>query len=99
MSRSNLILSDSAYAQTRLGPRFVKLSAARIGPYIISAKSRITGRPLYLVLCTRVRFLDRRGRELGESDIEQAVKIEETLTGATLTKTHDLNKPVSCAMA
>lgn len=82
--RSSLRLSDSAFAEVRLGPDFINLSGARMGPYTIDAKSEKDGKPIVVVLCTRVRFLDSKGRELPETRIYQAASIEETLTGVML---------------
>lgn len=82
--RSSLRLSDSAFAEVRLGPDFINLSGARMGPYTIDAKSEKDGKPLVVVLCTRARFLDSKGRELPETRIYQAASIEETLTGVML---------------
>lgn len=82
--RSSLRFSDSAYAEVRLGPDFVNLSGARTGPYTIDARSAKDGVPLVVVLCTSTRFLDKKGRQLPDAQITQAVSIEEKLTGVML---------------
>lgn len=81
---SSLRLSDSAFAEVRLGPDFKHLSGARIGPYTIQARSRKDGRVLLVVLCTKTRFLSATGQELPEARIEEAASIDETLTGVML---------------
>lgn len=95
LSRS-LRLSSMAYAEIRLGHHFVHLSAGRIGPYTIKATSRRTGKPLVLVLCTKVRFLDRGGRELSDDDMQQATEYRETLTGVMLRQPEDIQLAVKC---
>jgi hypothetical protein len=82
--RSSLRLSDSAFAEVRLGPDFINLSGARLGPYTIDAKSEKDGKPLVVVLCTKARFLDNKGHELPETRINQAASIEEKLIGVML---------------
>lgn len=82
--RSNLRLSESAYAAVRFGPDFINLSGARMGPYTIDARSTKDGKPLVVVLCTSARFLDERGRKLPDVRITQAASIEEKLTGVIL---------------
>lgn len=94
--RSSLHLSESAYAEIRLGPAFKKLSGARMGPYTIEAKSEKDGKALVVVLCTRARFLDSKGRELPETRIEQAVSIDEKLTGVMLRQQGDVAERPPC---
>ncbi|MGZ5199168.1 MAG: hypothetical protein ACXWC4_05295 [Telluria sp.] len=87
--RSSLRLSDSAYAEIRLGSDFIHLSGARMGPYSIDAKSQKSGKSLVVVLCTKARFLDSNGRELPETRMNQAVSIDEKLTGVMLRQEGD----------
>jgi hypothetical protein len=88
--RSSLRLSDSAYAEVRLGPDFINLSGARMGPYTIDAKSEKDGKPLVVVLCTKPRFLDSKGHELPATRINQAASIAEKLTGVMLRQEGDV---------
>lgn len=81
---SSVHLADSAYAEVRLGPHFKSLAGARIGPYTVRATSKRDGRALLVVLCTKARFLNRAGQQLPEAQIEQAVSIDEKLTGVML---------------
>jgi len=82
--RSTLRLSDSAFAEVRLGSHFTHLGGARLGPYTISATSLQGGKPIEVVLCTTARFLDRNGKDLPENRIEEATATRETLTGVML---------------
>lgn len=92
--RSNLRLSESSYAEIRLGADFINLSGARIGPYTIDAKSTKDDKPLVVVLCTSARFFDSKGQELPETRIVQAVSIKEKLAGVLLReKTDDTARP------
>jgi hypothetical protein len=88
--RSSLRLSDSAYAEVRLGPDFINLSGARMGPYTIDAKSGKDGKLLVVVLCTKARFLDSKGHELPATRINQAASIAEKLTGVMLRQEGDV---------
>jgi hypothetical protein len=81
---SSVRLSDSAFAEVRLGPHFKNLSGARMGPYTIQATSKKDGSALIVVLCTKTRFLSSTGQELPEARIEEAASIEEKLTGVML---------------
>lgn len=81
---STLKLSDSAYAEVRLGEHFKNLGGARIGPYTIQAKSLKDGRSIEVVLCTHTRFLDDNWKELPEDRIETASKIDEKLVAVLL---------------
>lgn len=81
---SSVRLSDSAFAEVRLGPHFKTLGGARMGPYTIQARSRRDGSALVVVLCTKARFLSSTGQELPEARIEEATSIEEKLTGVML---------------
>jgi hypothetical protein len=94
--RSTLMLSDGAYAEIRLGPSFMHLSGAQVGPYQIEATSLKDGKPLLVVLCTKSRFLDAKGRELPGNRIEQAVRIEEKLEGVLLRKAGNVNASSLC---
>jgi hypothetical protein len=87
--RSSLHLSESAYAEVRLGPEFRNLTGARMGPYMIDAKTTKDGTPLVVVLCTSVQFLDSKGRKLPDARIIQATSIEEKLTGVMLRQQGD----------
>lgn len=82
--RSSLRLSESAYAEVRLGPDFINLSGTRTGPYTIDATSKKDGKHLLVVLCTSARFLDSKGRELPDARITEATSINEKLTGVML---------------
>lgn len=94
---SSVILSDSAYAEVRLGPHFKKLGGARMGPYSIEAKSKKDGSTLVVILCTKVRFLSSSGKELPEARIEAAESIEEKLTGVMLRQDeHAPSEPARC---
>lgn len=81
---SSVHLSDSAYAEVRLGPQFKRLEGARIGPYSVQATSTKDGSALVVVLCTKARFLNSTGQKLAEAKIEEAVSIDEKLTGVML---------------
>lgn len=81
---SSVHLSDSAYAEVRLGPHFKTLAGARIGPYTVQATSKKDGSALLVVLCTKTRFLNNTGQELAEARIEEAVSIDEKLNGVVL---------------
>jgi hypothetical protein len=93
---ANLHLSVSADAQVRLGFHFKSLGGARLGPYTIEATSKKDGSALVLVLCTKVRFLNRAGRQLPEARIEEAVAIDEKLTGVILRQNGDPSGPAGC---
>jgi hypothetical protein len=81
---SSVRLSDSAFAEVRLGPHFKNLGGARMGPYTIQATSKKDGSALVVVLCTKARFLNSAGQELPEARIEEAASIDEKLTGVML---------------
>jgi hypothetical protein len=81
---ANLVLSESAFAQIRLGSHFKELGGARVGPYTIGATSKKDDGAVLVVLCTKARFLDKAGHEVPEARIEQAVSIDEKLTGVML---------------
>jgi hypothetical protein len=94
--RSSLQLSDSAYGEVRLGSHFKNLGGARIGPYTISAKSIKDGKPLLVVLCTKARFLDRKGRELSESRMTFATSIDEKLIAVMLLQKNEIESRPPC---
>lgn len=82
--RSTLTLSNSAYAEVRLGSHFKNLGGTRMGPYTVMAKSKSDGSPLVVVLCTKARFLSKSGKELPDKRIEEAASVQEKLTGVLL---------------
>lgn len=82
--KSTIILSDSAYAKTRLGPQIKALGGARVGPYIIEGTLKQSHKKIDVVLCTRAEFLSSNGKPLPLDRIEEAVRIDETLTSIVL---------------
>src|SRR5689334_5012823 len=56
--QAGIELSDSAFAETRVGSHVEALGGARVGPYSVRGKVRGTGEPVEVVLCTHARFLD-----------------------------------------
>jgi len=81
---SSLRLADSAFAETRLGPRFKHLGGARAGPYTIKAALKQSRKEVDVVLCTKVRYLDRDGSELPQGKAEEAARIDEKLSAVML---------------
>ncbi len=79
--RSSLVLPDTAFAEVRFGSHFKHLSGGRMGPYTFMAKPiRSTSNgEIEVIVCTHVRFLGESGKELADSEIEDAVRLEETL--------------------
>lgn len=94
--RSTLQLSDSAYGEVRLGSHFKHLGGARMGPYTLGAKALKDGRPILVVLCTKSRFLDRKGKELPEDRITQAVSIDEKLIAVMLRQENETESRPPC---
>jgi hypothetical protein len=78
---SSLVLPDAAFAEVRFGPHFKHLSGGRMGPYTFMAKPRASGSTgeIEVIVCTDVRFLDKSGKQLPDSEIGDAVRLEETL--------------------
>jgi len=76
-------LSDSAFAETRLGSHFVHLGGARVGPYTIRATAP-DDHEVDVVLCTTYRFLDEHGHVLPEGKMESATRIDERLEAVLL---------------
>lgn len=78
---STLVLPDTAFAEVRFGPHFKHLSGGRMGPYKFRAQSRSAGAggEIEVIACTEPRFLDNSGRRLPDSELENAVHVEETL--------------------
>lgn len=76
---SSLVLSDSAFAEIRLGSHFIYLGGARVGPYTIRATLKQSQREVEIVLCTKARFLDDQGSELPGDKRMQATRIDEKL--------------------
>ncbi|MEO6279966.1 MAG: hypothetical protein ABIP59_19355 [Roseateles sp.] len=88
-------LSDSAFAETRLGSHFRHLSGARIGPYTVQLHRRaaLEPRERQLLICTKTRFLDRKGRELRQDAIFDAVRVKEEITTMLI---QDTSEPARC---
>ena len=76
---SSLVLSNSAYAELRLGSHFIHLGGARVGPYTIKATLKESHKEVEVILCTKARFLDDQGSELLEDKRMQATRIDEKL--------------------
>jgi hypothetical protein len=83
-----LELPDSVYAEVRFGERFKHLSGGRMGPYTFSARSRIPG--------PTVRFLDKSGRQLPESRMEEASSIDEKLVSIQVQDSRSDQPPPQC---
>jgi hypothetical protein len=94
---SSLVLPDTAFAEVRFGSHFKHLSGGRMGPYTFMAAPRVssaTGK-IEVIVCTDVRFLDRYGKQLPDSEIEDAVRLEETLASVQVRDTRgDAGSPV-----
>lgn len=78
---SSLVLPDTAFAEVRFGSHFKHLSGGRMGPYTFRAKPRASSfaGDIVLIVCTGVRFLDKSGKQLPDSEFADAVRLEETL--------------------
>ena len=78
---ASLVLPDMAFAEVRFGSHFKYLGGGRMGPYTFMAKPRASRShgEIEVIICTDVRFLDESGKQLPDSEIEDAVRLEETL--------------------
>ena len=78
---SSLVLPDTAFAEVRFGSHFKHLGGGRMGPYTFMAKPRASSSTseIEVIVCTDVRFLDKSGKQLPDSKIEDAVRLEEKL--------------------
>lgn len=78
---SSLVLPDTAFAEVRFGSHFKHLSGGRMGPYTFRAKPRASGftSEIEIIVCTGVRFLDKSGKQLPDSEFEGPARLEETL--------------------
>lgn len=94
--RSSVRLSNSAYAEVRLGSHFKHLGGARMGPYTIGAKSLKEYRPFLVVLCTKSRFLDRKGNALPEDRMTEATSMDEKLTAVMLRQENEIESRPAC---
>jgi hypothetical protein len=92
---SSLTLSESAFAETRLGSHFPHLEGARIGPYTIRATSQ-DGRNVEIVLCTTYRFLDGKGRAVANAAMETARSIDERLDAVLIQEPQSAERPPKC---
>ena len=94
---SSLVLPDTALAEVRFGPHFKHLAGGRMGPYTFMAKpmaARST-REIEVIICTNARFLDKAGKQLPDSNIEDAVWLEEKLASVQVRdKQGDVDRPV-----
>lgn len=77
--RSALEFPAVAWAEVRLGSHFKALGGARMGPYSFKARVRSSNSEVEVVLCTSGRFLNSKGEELPESQMFEAVRLEEHL--------------------
>lgn len=78
---ASLVLPDIAFAEVRFGSHFKYLGGGRTGPYTFMAKPRASrsNGEIEVIICTNIRFLDKSGKQLPDSEIEDAVRLEETL--------------------
>ena len=86
---SSIKLSETAYAETRLGPHFAHLGGARVGPYTVRGMLKQSHKEIELVLCTEADFIDAGGAKLTEAVFENAVRVEERLTAVVLRERSD----------
>lgn len=94
---SSLVLPDTAFAEVRFGPHFKHLSGGRMGPYTFMAKPRASRstREIEVTICTNARFLDKSGKQLLDSNIEDAVRLEEKLASVQVRdRRADVGRPV-----
>lgn len=81
-------LSDSVFAEVRLGPDFAHLSAYRLGPYSIRANPKGSKdiSPVLITLCTQYQFLGANGKVLSQETDEmfQATQVKEELTAVLI---------------
>ena len=96
---SSLVLPDTAFAEVRFGSHFKHLSGGRMGPYTFVAKPMASSftSEIEVIVCTTTRFLDKSGKQLLDSNIEDAVRVEEKLASVQVRgKRGDALRPV-CA--
>ncbi|MDR7331001.1 hypothetical protein [Roseateles asaccharophilus] len=88
-------LSDSAFAEARLGTHFTHLGGTRIGPYSVRLHrhERQEPRERELLICTKVSYLDRQGRELLGDAAFEAVHVKEIVTTMQV---QDIGAPRRC---
>ena len=94
---SPLVLPDAAYAEVRFGSHFKYLGGGRMGPYTFMAKpiASSTVNEIEIIVCTKARFLDKTGKQLPDSDIDNAVRLEENLASVQVRDSHsDIGRPV-----
>jgi len=94
---SSLVLPDTAFAEVRFGPHFKHLGGGRMGPYTFMAKPMAFGSisEIEVIICTNARFLDKSGKQLLDSNIEDAVRLEEKLASVQVRdKRGDVGRPV-----
>lgn len=89
-------LSDSAYAEIRLGSHFKYLGGARVGPYTIQATLKTSHKRIFVILCTKARFLDDRGVELQPGKEEYAQGIDEKLISVVLVEPPAVSAGLVC---
>ena len=68
-----------------------------MGPYTFMAKPMATrsSGELEVIICTNARFLDKSGKQLNDSNIEDAVRLEETLASVQVRdRRADAGRPV-----
>ena len=68
-----------------------------MGPYTFMAKPMASGsiNEIEIIICTNARFLDKSGKQLLESNIEDAVRLEEKLASVQVRdKRGDVGRPV-----
>ena len=94
---SSLVLPDTAFAEVRFGPHFKHLGGGRMGPYTFMAKPRASSSTseIEIIVCTDVRFLDKSGKQLPDSKIEDAMRLEEKLASVQVRdRRGDAGRPV-----
>ena len=94
---SSLVLPDTAFAEVRFGPHFKHLGGGRMGPYTFMAKPIASSSisEIEIIICTNARFFDKSGKQLLDSNIEDAVRLEEKLASVQVRdKRGDVGSPV-----
>jgi hypothetical protein len=94
---STLVLPDTAFAEVRFGPHFKHLGGGRMGPYTFVAKPMASraASGIEVIICTNARFLDKSGKQLPDSNIEDAVRLEEKLASVQVRdRRADAGRPV-----
>lgn len=89
-------LSDSAYAEIRLGSHFTHLGGARVGPYTIQAALKPSHKRIVVILCTKARLLDEQGVELQPGKEEYARRIDEKLVSVVLVEPPAVSAELVC---